>query len=269
MNLRLKRSLGLLLVILASASFVFSVGSLIALWGARPAITTALHDTANLISETLVTTHQALTVADEALQNAGTSITLLSSSVESLASSLGNSQDALVAVTGLVQEDLPRTIAAARTALTSAQDTARVVDNFLGGISRIQFLNIDYNPEVPLSTSIEQINASLGDLPSQLTQLGGDLAAVSASLPVITTTIQGLGTTLGEIETSVTKARTVLDDYAHQLQLAQTMLRPIGEDIPGYVTLFVAGLTFIMAWIVVVQISMFAIGLHWIRLRQH
>ncbi|CAG0930410.1 hypothetical protein TFLX_01722 [Thermoflexales bacterium] len=265
MSLPLKRGLGVLLVVLASASFIFSVGGLMALWGARPAITAALQDTANLISETLVTTQKALTVADEALQNAGTSLALLSGSVDSLADSMGNTQQALVAVTVLVQEDLPQTIEAARTALTSAQETARVVDNFLGGISRIQFLNINYNPAVPLGTSIAQINASLDNLPSQLTQLGDDLAAVNASLPVITTTIRGLGTTLGEIDTSVTEARAVLDDYADQLQLAQTTLQPIGADLPQYVILFTAGLTFIMLWISVVQIGLLVIGLHWIR----
>ena len=95
--------------------------------------------------------------------------TVLSGSIDSLANSIGTTQDALNSVTALVKQDLPKTIEAARTALASAQATARVVDNFLSGISRIQFLNINYNPDVPLDSSIGQISDSLSGLPPQLT----------------------------------------------------------------------------------------------------
>src|SRR5512139_4014220 len=178
MNAQLKRIFGLLLIIVSVFSLIISAGGVVALWGARPAITTALQDTVELVSETLATTQKALAVADAALQNAADTLTVLSGSIDSLANSIGSTQDALNSVTTLVKQDLPKTIEAARTALASAQDTARVVDNFLSGLSRIQFLNINYNPEVPLDSSIGQIGDSLGGLPTQLTKLGDDLDAI-------------------------------------------------------------------------------------------
>src|SRR5512135_886161 len=181
MNSQLKRTLGLVLVIFSIISLIISAGGVIALWGLRPAITTALQDTATLISETLATTQKALAVADSALQNATDTMKVLSGSIDSLANSIGSTQDALSSVTALVKQDLPKTIEAARTALTSAQDTARVVDNFLSGISRIQFLNINYNPDVPLASSIGRISDSLGGLPAQLSKLGDDLGAINVN----------------------------------------------------------------------------------------
>jgi len=123
MNPQLKRVFGLLLVIVSILSLIISAGGVIALWGARPAITTALQDTVKLVSETLATTQKALAVADAALQNAADTITVLSGSIDSLGNSIGGTQDALNSVTTLVRQDLPKTIEAARTALASAQDS--------------------------------------------------------------------------------------------------------------------------------------------------
>ncbi|HSQ05652.1 MAG TPA: hypothetical protein VLN59_16555, partial [Burkholderiales bacterium] len=166
----------------------------------------------------------------------------------------------------LVRQDLPTTIEAARTALASAQATARVVDNFLSGISRIQFLNINYNPDVPLDSSIGQIGDSLSGLPSQLAKLGDDLDAIGANLPAVTSTIRGLGTTLSDVDSTLTEARAVIKEYAAQLARTQDAVQPIGDGIPTYVTLFIGALTFIALWIVAVQIIVLAVGWRWFRI---
>ncbi|HSD84316.1 MAG TPA: hypothetical protein VLG46_10670 [Anaerolineae bacterium] len=268
MNRRLKRGFGILLVIISSISLLISAGGLVAVWRVSPAITTALQDTLTLATETLATTQKALTVADTALQSAADTLTLLSGSIDSLANSIGDTQHALNSVTLLVKQDLPKTIDAARTALTSAQDTARVVDNFLSGLSRIQFLNLNYNPDVPLGSAIGRISTSLDSLPSQLTKLGDDLDSVNLNLPNVTSTIRSLGTTLRDVDSTLSEARAVIKEYTAQLTQAHTTVQPIGENVPKYVTLFLAGLTFIGLWIIVVQLGLLVIGLHWSRLRQ-
>lgn len=268
MNPQLKRIIGLVLVIVSIVSLIISAAGVIAVWSARPAITTALQDTARLVSETLVTTQKALAVADSALQNATDTIKVLSGSIDSLANSIGGTQNGLNSVTMLVKQDLPKTIESARTALASAQETARVVDNFLSGISRIQFLNIDYNPDVPLDLSFGQISASLDGLPPQLVKLGDDLDEFGMNLPALSKTIRGLGTPLNDIDATLAEARAVIKEYSVQLTRTQTALQPIGEGIPTYVTLFIAALTFIMLWIIVVQIIVLVIGWHWLRSTQ-
>jgi hypothetical protein len=265
MNPQLKRILGVVLVIISIISLIISAGGVIALWGAQPAITTALEDTFQLVSETSATTQKALTVADQALQDATQTIAVLSGSTTSLANSIGGAQDALTSVTQLVKTDLPEAIAAAQTALKSAQSTARVVDNFLSGISRIQFLNINYNPQVPLDQAIGDIGNSLNNLPPTLNKIGTDLDNVNGSMPDMVKAINGLGTTISGITTTLAKAQTVLKEYAAQLARATAAVQQISEGVPTYVNLFIAVLTFIMLWIVAVQLIVLVIGLHWLR----
>lgn len=260
MNPTLKRSLGVVLVIISVVSLILSAGGVIALWGAQPAITTALEDTFQLVSETAVTTQQALNVADQALQDAANTITVLSSSTASLANSIGGAQDALTSVTQLVRSDLPTAIAAAQTALESAASTAKVVDNFLSGISRIQFLNINYNPDVPLDQAIGNIGDSLDNLPATLNKIGGDLDNMSGTIPDVAKAVRDLGTTMSSITSTLAKAQTVIKEYAVQLARASTAMQKISNGVPTYVTLFIAVLTFIMLWIVAVQLIVLAIG---------
>jgi hypothetical protein len=265
MNPQLKRVLGIVLVIISIVSLIVSAGGVIALWSARPAINTALEDTFQLVSETAVTTQQALTVADQALQDATKTIAVLSGSITSLANSMGGAQDALKSVTQLVQTDLPKTIDTAQTALESAAATAEVVDNFLSGLSRIQFLNINYNPEVPLDQAITNIGDGLNNLPPTLTKIGGDLATVNGSLPDIVKAINGLGTTISSITSTLDKAQTVIQEYAAQLARATVAVQQISAGVPTYVTLFIAVLTFIMLWIVAVQLIVLAVGWRWFK----
>jgi len=269
MNPQLKRILGLVLVVIAVVSLIVSAGGVIAMWNARPAINTALADTFQLVSETAATTQKALTVADQALQDATKTIAVLSGSITSLAKSMGGAQDALTSVTQLVQNDLPKTIYSAQTALASAAATAKVVDNFLSGISRIQFLNINYNPEVPLDQAIINIGDGLSTLPPTLNKIGGDLANVNGSLPDIVKAINGLGTTISGITTTLSKAQTVIKDYAAQLDRATAAVQQMSAGVPTYVTLFIAVLTFIMLWIVAVQIIVLVIGWRWFRSDRH
>jgi len=51
-----------------------------------------LKDTFQLVSETAATTQKALTVADQALQDATSTIRVLSGSITSLASSIGGAR---------------------------------------------------------------------------------------------------------------------------------------------------------------------------------
>ena len=263
MNPQLKRILGLVWVIVAVVSLIVSSGGVIALWSARSAINTALEDTFQLVSETAVTTQKALAVADQALQDAAGSIKILTGLTDTLADSIGGGQDALTSVTQLLRDDLPATLETAQTALASAAETAKVVDTFLSGLARIQFLNIDYNPAVPLDQSISNIGASLANLPATLGQLGDDLDSIRSDLPDIVKAIDGLGTAISSVSSMLEKAQTVLKEYAAQLARATAAVQQISEGVPTYVTLFITVLTFIMLWIIVVQLIVLVIGWRW------
>ena len=70
---------------------------------------------------------------------------------------------------------------------------------------------------------------------------------------------------MSNVNSTLAGARSVIKDYAAQLARAQTAIQPIGENIPTYVTFFAAALTFIMLWIVVLQVVVLVIGWQWLK----
>ncbi|NTU66187.1 MAG: hypothetical protein HGB05_22960, partial [Chloroflexi bacterium] len=58
---------------------------------------------------------------------------------------------------------------------------------------------------------------------------------------------------------------TVLKEYAVQLARASAAVQQISDGVPTYVTLFISVLTFIMLWIIAVQIIVLVVGWRWLR----
>ena len=67
------------------------------------------------------------------------------------------------------------------------------------------------------------------------------------------------------MNSTLAKARTVIEEYAAQLMRATAAVQQINAGVPTYVTLFIAALAFIMLWIVAVQLIVLAIGFGWLK----
>ena len=265
MSPQLKRILGLVLVIMAIVSLIISVGGVAGLWAMKQNAVVAVSDTAALLTETLATTDRALTAALDVLDGAQGSIATLLGITQSIASALRDGQPTLNSVNRLMSNDLPKTLDSVETAVTSASQAAKAADDFLREISRIPLLNLNYQPAVPLSQSIADIGQSLGDFPAKLEEIGGGLQQLNDNLAVVATQIDGLGATIRQIDTSLNDMPGVLRDYQRQLAQVLPTLQSIQAGADQIMTFFIAVLTFILLWIIAVQLIVLAVGWRWFK----
>lgn len=265
MNPQLKRFLGLMLVIVAVGSLILSAGGLVGLWTLKPNAVVAVSDTAALFTETLETTDHALVAALEGLDGAQGSIATLLGITQSIASALRDGQPTLNSVNRLLSQDLPKTLASVQTAITSTAQASTAADDFLREISRIPLLNLNYQPQVPLAVSIGGIGQTLGELPDQLEEIGSGLLRLNGNLAVVAMQIDGLGVAIRQIDTSLDELPGVLRDYQRQLARVLPTLQSIQAGADHIITLFVAILTFILVWILAVQIIVLVIGWRWVK----
>jgi ABC-type transporter Mla subunit MlaD len=265
MNPQLKRILGIVVVIIASVSLILSAAGVIGLWSLKQNAVVALSDTAALLTETLLTTDRALVAALDVLDGAQGSIATLLGITQSIATALRDGQPTLKSVNRLLSDDLPQTLDSVETAITSASQAATAADDFLREISRIPLLNLNYQPAVPLSKSIAGIGQTLGDFPATLTEIGGGLQGLNDNLAVIANQVDGLGATIRQIDTSLDEMPGVLRDYQRQLAQVLPTLQSIQAGAEQFITLTSVVLTFLLLWIMVVQIIVLAIGWRWIK----
>jgi ABC-type transporter Mla subunit MlaD len=265
MNPRLKRILGIVLVIVASVSLIISASGLIGLWAFKQNAVTAVSNAASLLADALITTDKALVTAEEVLQGTQGSIATLLSTTASIAAALRDGQPTLTSVERLLMQDFPKTLDSVETAIDSASQAATAADDFLREISRIPLLNLNYQPDVPLSKSIAGIGDSLSNFPDTLEEIGGGLQQLNDNLAVIATQVDGLGATIRQIDTALDEIPGVLRDYQRKLARVQPTLQSIQAGADQIITLFGTVLTFILLWIMAVQLMALVIGWRWVK----
>jgi methyl-accepting chemotaxis protein len=83
---------------------------------------------------------------------------------------VGDTVEVLDTVGSAIGEDASMTIRATHRAVVAAQGGARAIDSTLSALSVVEFLTgVSYDPEQSLSASLEDVAASLDDLPETLT----------------------------------------------------------------------------------------------------
>jgi ABC-type transporter Mla subunit MlaD len=253
------------LVIVAIASLIVSAGGLIGLWTLKQNAVVAVSDAATLLTDTLATTDRALLAAEEVLQGAQGSIATLLSTTQSIAAALRDGQPTLNSVERMLTQEFPKTLDSVATAIDSASQAATAADDFLREISRIPLLNLNYQPDVPLSQSIGRIGDSLSTFPDTLAEVGSGLLQLNSNLAVIANQVDGLGATIRQIDTSLRDLPSVLRDYQRQLARVLPTLQSIQAGVDQIVTLIALALTFILVWIMAVQMIVLASGWRWFK----
>jgi ABC-type transporter Mla subunit MlaD len=244
---------------------IISVSGIIGVWTFKQNAVVAVSDAAALLTDTLTTTDKALASAQQVLGGTQDSIETILVTMQAIASALRDGQPTLNSVDRLLTQEFPNTLDSVETAITSASQAAKGADDFLREISRIPLLNLNYQPNVPLSQSISGIGASLADLPDTLEEIGGGLQQLNGNLSVIANQIDGLGVTIRQIDTSLRDVPSVLRDYQRQLARVLPTLQSIQAGAAQIVNLFAAALTFIMVWIIAVQLIVLVLGWRWFR----
>ncbi len=265
MNSALKRGLGFVLIIVAVISLVLTALGLAGMWAVRGRMIAAVSDAAALFSDTLQTTDKALNVAVKTLDDAHLSIASLVGTTQSIASSLRDGQPAVKSVTQLLRQDLPTTIESAHTAVTSAAQTAKGIDDLLNQLARIPLINLDYRPSQPLAESVTGIGATLADMPAKLQDIAGNLETLSGDLATIANQVGGLGTAIQQIDSNLSDAGAVIREYQAQVARALPVLQSIQQGAGNLITLVLGVLTFILAWLIILQLIALELGLRWSR----
>ena len=138
--LLIKRITGLFLVPIAAISMIITMYLVVRIWQLEPTVRANLTDGVGLISATLVTTGEGLNIANNSLDSAQASIASLGSTLQTLAKSIEDTNPMLVEIENLLGEELPATISATQLSLTTAQDSAYIIEFCAGCLDVNSFL---------------------------------------------------------------------------------------------------------------------------------
>jgi len=257
----LRRLFGFLLMFAAAAGFIFSVVSLFEIWRIRPVVTQTVVDTMALLDQALNTTQDSLTIVGQVLQSTTVDVDSLQTTTRALAQTIHDTNPMLDSLTLLTSKDFPAAIVATQTSLASAQSSALLIDNFLATLSSIPFIQVpDYQPDVPLHTSLAQVSTSLNSLTPALAIINASLIDGKTNLGVVEAELNKISETTEGISSSLDGALTAIDEY--KLVNAQLKMRVEATQLVAsrWITTIIWILSFMLGWLLIAQLGLFTQG---------
>ncbi len=251
MNIRWngKSIFGLVLVIVAILSLLIAVAGVIQIWILREPVTQDAIATLDLLNSTLDTTSQGLGIAKSSLQSVTSTVAALEATVESAAATIENASAAVNSVSGIVGSNLSSTVNSALGTLDVVESTTQKIDEVLGGLAGLPFVNIPYDPDQSLSSSVSDLTEQLRQVPGSLAQLESNLSSSGGSLEKVSGDARDLATNLGSVSEELSDLVGVIEQYEQQVKAFQGTVQNLRANIVTIVWGIVLFATFLLFWL--------------------
>jgi len=264
--MKLRRLFGLLLIMAAAAGFLFSVVGLFEIWRFRPVVTQKVIDTLALFDQALNTTQDGLAIVGQVVQTTTVDIASLKTTTQALAQTIHDTNPMLDSLINLTRIDFPAAVAATQTSLASAQSSALLIDNVLATLTSIPLLSVAaYKPDVPLHTALAQVSTNLNSFTPALAMINSSLVDGKTNLGVIEIELNKISETTKGMSTALGSAQTVIDQYKTVTTQVKEQIEAMQISAPDWITTITWILTFILGWLLIVQIGLGTQGLDMLR----
>jgi chromosome segregation ATPase len=253
-NSSLKLS-GSMLVIFSILGLLFSFSGIAGVWIIRPRLRDSVSELLSSLEEALLTSQDGLTLLDQAVDDLLSEFVIIEDSFDSLNMTLAGISNSLETSANLIGDDLKQTVGDTRTALDSAATTAELIDNTLTFLSKIPLLGVNYEPEVPLHISLNQVADNLETFPTTLDQIETGLNETTDGLESLKTDLKDLSDQIQGFEDDLENAQVILGRFNDSIGVMETRLSMLNDNLPRFLTLISLFLTGVLFWLGFSQIN--------------
>ncbi len=231
-----KRTPSRIIFFLSAIGLVFSILGIVFIWVIKPSIVNGAFSVTDIFLNVLTTTDDGLLILNSTLENATDDLTIIQTSFTNLDTTFENVALSLENSSNLIGDDLRLTVIDSQTAMESAASSAEIIDRTLSFIAAIPFVGGDYQPEVPLHTSLTQVAGSLGTIPASLDEIETSLGDTATGLLETKSSLSDLSDNIINLEQDLVNAQVVLSNYRQIIAKAQEKGTNFSENFSRYMT---------------------------------
>jgi methyl-accepting chemotaxis protein len=261
MNQNFSRFFGMILIVTAVMGLVLSIVGLIAIWKFNQDLTSIVSDTIDTIDTILETTTQGLIVTEESLDNAISNMVSLNQTLLSTGEAINSTSPLITTFATVTTEELPNTLYATQTSLTTAQESARLIENVLTRITGIPFFPGDpYRPDVPLHVTLGEVSDSLDPLVDSFLGMKGNFRTTQTNLFIINLELREMSRNIEQVNNSLGDAKSVINEYQGTINELQVHMIDLKAQSLAWINTLHWIFTFGFAWLGFAQIGLFLQG---------
>lgn len=259
----LRRNLGYFLIVSGALGIALCAAGLVQVWRMKPVVETGLLEALSTSRQTLELTATTLTNLDAALSQIDENIAAVNHTLLTVAQSLGDTLPVVEGTGKLLQEDLPEMLEATQDSLETAQASAQLLDGVTRAITRLPFYPGEpYNPEVPLHLALQNVAASLEDVPEALIEIGVEMDNNRENISSVEDQLIALSLTLTGLTANIEQTKLTLENYQTLFASGLERIEALETGLPS--ALETAGwcATLLLVWFMIVQIGLIAQGIN-------
>lgn len=257
-----RKIIGVSFIVAAIFGLIFSIAGIALVWGVKGSITESLMNTIDLIDTTLEATSAGLTVVDDTLSNTFADLNTLENTIQTAGKGIDDSVPMVESISGLLSGNIPQSIEATQTALTSLQDAAATLESTLQLITSIPFLPIEaYAPDVSFTAAIDEVSQSLDAIPDSLGEMEDTLATTKGNLTLLAAQVRILSRNISELKSSVYEIQLVIGQYQEVISTLQEKLDIFRSNLSTIINVTALVFTVIFIWLGIAQLGLLTQGL--------
>ena len=257
-----RKVIGYTFIVAAILGLIFSLAGIVLVWVVRTPLTTNLISTLDLVDNTLEATSSGLTIVDDTLTSTISDLSSIENTVQTAGKGIDDSVPMVDALSTLLAENIPQSISATQTALTSLQEAAGTVESTLRLVTSIPFLPIEsYDPEVSFSDALDDVSQSLDAIPQSLSEMESTMNTTQGNLVMMGAQINIIARNIAELRDSFYEIQLVFDQYQDVISTAQDKLDTFRGNLQVGITITAWIFTIIFIWLGIAQLGLLTQGL--------
>lgn len=234
---------------------IISLLFLIITWIAKVRINNFLLTTYSSMQSVLTISKDGLTLINESIRQAEDSLSMVETVLNDMASSINNLVPITNATAEIIGGDLNTIIMDAQTSLDSASSGSKLVDDTLKILAAIPLLGLDFQPDVPLHTSLSLLSSDLNNLPGNLSVIQSNLQLTGESIKSLASKISDLSSDLGVFKDNIENSEVIIADYELAIDNLENNLIRIQDKTNLWLTLISILVSLLMVWLLLAQIT--------------
>lgn len=220
----------------------------------------SLESTKKIIEESLLTTNEGFDVINNMLLEADESFELMDKSLEDIGTTLENLTPFLESTSTIIGDDFSIIIEDAQVSLDSTAEGSQLIDATLSLLASIPFIDLDYQPEVPLHTGLENLSNNLENIPSALRSIKTNLLKSADDIDSLSQNLHDLSEELLVIDENIVEARSVIDQYKGITLAIQVSLDNAYQIALRWLTIITIALLLWFAWLLLFQLGLLSLA---------
>ncbi|HSG17883.1 MAG TPA: hypothetical protein VLE70_16380 [Anaerolineae bacterium] len=263
-----RRVIGGVLILVGLSGLVFSYV------GARmgrevvDGVAVSLDSAVETAAETLDTVEATLEQSRQTIASVNATVAQVQTTTENLSTTVDDSGPMLDELALLVGESIPNTIVDLQNTIPNIAQTAKVVDDTLRLLSKLQIeervpiinyqisigLGVDYDPEIPFDRAVEEVGNGLTPIAETSLNLENELNATGANMDMLGQNLGDLAHSLGEMNADLAGFRPLLDEYSSLVSDIQEDLATAQAKLNGQVAAVKRGVLLVAIWFALFQL---------------